>query len=125
MKPNVFYMSQFYLELTPAAGLDHKLNTFVVFSQQGISSGCRIHQRGLHVANTHFVSWSFSSSLNVLSSRAGLLHLWQLWDGKYHLQGMLPDSIPNEIIQNSERKSLSEAKRAEPCQGGGMGVSEE
>lgn len=118
-------MSQFYLELTPAAGLDHNLNTFAVFSQQGISSGCRIHQRGLHVANTHFVSWSFSSSLNVLPSRAGLLHLWQLRDGKYHLQGMLPDSIPSEIIQNPERKSPSGAKRAEPCQGGGMGVAEE
>lgn len=55
------------------------------------------------MANTYFVSWSFSSCLNVLSSRAGLLHLWQLWDGKYHLQGMLSNSIPSEIIQNPER----------------------
>lgn len=56
LKPNVLYMSWFYLELTPSAGLDLKLKTFSVFSQQGISSGCRIHQRGLHVANTHFVA---------------------------------------------------------------------
>lgn len=91
MKPNVSYTSQFYLELTPAAGQDHKPNTCAVFSQQGISSGCRICQAGLSVANTLFLSWSFSSLLNVLSSRAGLLHLLQLWDGKCHLQGMLPD----------------------------------
>lgn len=54
MKPNVSYTSQLYLELTPAAGQDHKPNTCAVFSQQGISSGCRICQTGLSVANTLF-----------------------------------------------------------------------
>lgn len=62
----MFYMSQFYLEIIPTAGLNYRLDRFTVFwhsrrqTQVGkfIREGCM--RSGEWVANTPFGSWSFS-----------------------------------------------------------------